>query len=79
MGISDLSKSRSSMAPPAPTSVCSYIQCRHKKGAKGAEGAEEALDPSDLRESDKLTDREIDKEFVSPPPRFAKLMTALYT
>ena len=44
-GISDLSKSRGSMAPPAPTSVCGYIQCHHKKGTKGAE---EALDPLEL-------------------------------
>ena len=76
MGISDLSKSGGSLAPMALKRLCGYNNAVIRRGA---EGAEEALDPSDLRESDKLTDREIDIEFVSPPPRFANLMTALYT
>ena len=53
------------MAPPAPTGLCGYNSAAIRWGA---EGAEEALDPSELGESDKLTYREIDKEFFSPPP-----------
>ena len=44
-GISDLSKSGGSLAPPAPKGLCGYNSAVIRRGA---EGAEEALDPLEL-------------------------------